>query len=67
MKPEETERLMDALDTKMKWGAHKGKRLGDIPSGYLKWVAENWSDDRVATAADLVWSDRDNLNDHWED
>ena len=65
MKPRETQVILDSLDVIMPHGKHKGKRLGDIPSGYLYWVAENWDDDVIATAADTVWKDREELGGHF--
>ena len=25
----------------MPWGKHKGEDVGDLPTGYLQWLAEN--------------------------
>lgn len=30
---------------KMKVGAHAGKRICDLPTRYLKYVAEHWNED----------------------
>ena len=46
--------------------AHRGKLITDIPSNYLKWVAENYSDDSIAEAADKEWHFREKFNSHWE-
>ena len=46
---------------------HKGKRLGDIPSGFVKWISENSFDDELAEAASDEWFFRDKFNNHfWE-
>ena len=26
---------------RMPWGKHKGEDVGDLPTGYLQWLAEN--------------------------
>lgn len=49
------------------FGKHKGKDIEDIPSGYLKWLAENCEDDEIATAADQEYSFRTDHNTHFED
>ena len=46
---------------------HKGKKMEELPSKFLRWVAENAFDDRLATAADQEWQFREKFNDHWED
>lgn len=30
---------------RMRFGIHSGKRISDLPTSYLKWVAENWRED----------------------
>lgn len=49
------------------FGKYKGKDLEEIPSGYLKWLAENCEDDEVATAADDEYNWRTDHNKHFED
>lgn len=36
----------------MPWGAFKGQPIEAIPSGYLKWLAENCEDNDICEAAD---------------
>ena len=48
-------------------GPYQGKRLMDIPSKYLYWVAENCYNDELATAADKVWVWREKNGEHWEE
>ena len=48
-----------ALTVILKYGKYKGKILDSIPSSYLKWASENFDNDIVATAADVVW--------HWRE
>ena len=51
----------------MPWGDFKGKEIEDIPSRYLKWLAENCKDDTIATAADKEWAYREKFDRHIED
>ena len=47
---------------------YKGRRMSEIPSGFLKWIAENSFKDDLAEAASDEWHFRDRFNDHfWED
>lgn len=39
--------------------------LEKLPSPFLKWVAENWRDDTVATEADQLWAERELDGDHF--
>ena len=55
------------LPTHMPFGKHKDKPFTSIPSEYLHWVAEEFDDDRVATAADKEWQYREKHNTHWEE
>jgi hypothetical protein len=53
---------------KMPWGKFKGEDIGDIPSDYLKWLAENCEQDHIATKADEEYQWREDNNSHkWED
>ena len=52
-------------DIKMPYGAYKGKPMHDIPSGYLRWVAENFKDERICKAADDEYQYREKYNTHW--
>ena len=36
------------------FGKHKGKKLGDIPTGYVRWLAENARDEWLKEAASQV-------------
>lgn len=36
----------------MPWGKHRGQDIEDLPTDYLKWLAENCDDDDVCEAAD---------------
>lgn len=51
----------------MRWGKYRGRRIEDIPSGYLKWLAENARDEVVARNADEEWRWREDHNAHFED
>jgi Putative quorum-sensing-regulated virulence factor len=37
---------------KMPWGKHAGKEIEDLPTDYLKWLAENCDDEDICEAAD---------------
>lgn len=52
-------------DTIMPYGVHKGKTMNDIPSDYLKWVAENFDDEDICCAADEEYQSREHYNAHW--
>jgi len=46
------------------FGDHKGKPISDVPSSYLKWIAENFDEDkpwkkRLVEAADKEWQWRE--------
>lgn len=51
---------------KMPYGKFKGLELEKISSGYLRWVAENFDNDVIATEADKEWRWREKYNEHWE-
>jgi len=53
-----------ALTMFMPYGKYEGKQLDDLPSKYLLWVAENWDNDRIASAADAVWRWREATGSH---
>lgn len=48
----------------MPFGKHKGADIEDLPSGYLKWVAENVDDEELAEAADAEYRWRSDHNAH---
>ena len=51
---------------RMPYGAFKGKEMHEIPSSYLRWLAEN-AGETITVAADEEWRWRDNMRQHWED
>ncbi len=51
---------------RMPYGAFKGKEIHEIPSSYLKWLAENVGE-FLAVAADEEWQWREKMNEHWEE
>jgi len=51
----------------MPWGAFKGEEIEGIPSGYLKWLAENCEDDEICTAADEEYRWRSDCGGHFWD
>lgn len=48
----------------MPWGKHRGKDIEDVPSDYLKWLAENCDNEPLAVAADEEWDFRERTNTH---
>jgi len=52
---------------KMPFGKYKGKEIEEIPSWYLKWAAENLSQDHLATVCDREWQWREKHNSHIEE
>jgi len=50
---------------KMPWGAFKGKELEEVPSGYLRWLAENCKDEKICAAADTEWQWRNKFDLHF--
>lgn len=51
----------------MPYGKFKGKEMWQIPSGYLKWMAENLDNDDLCEAADEEYQHRERYNTHWWD
>ena len=47
-------------------GKFRGKAMQEIPSKYLRWVAENYKNDTVAAAADNEWQWREKWDEHWD-
>jgi uncharacterized protein (DUF3820 family) len=65
MNPEEVNMIQRAEMTKVNWGVRfRGRSFRDLPSSYLKWIAENFSNDNIATAADIVWQWRERTGSH---
>jgi len=50
---------------KMPHGKYQGEELEQIPSEYLRWVAANWDEDELATAADQEYNERDTYEEHF--
>ena len=50
---------------KMPWGKFKHYDIEDVPSGYLKWLAENCEDEEVCCAADEEYRWRTDNSEHW--
>ncbi len=51
----------------MPWGKFKGQEMAEIPSGYLKWLAENCEDETICCAADEEFSERTDTHSHFWD
>ena len=52
-------------DPVMPYGTYRGRTMDLIPSGYLKWLATNFEDDEIASAADEEYRWRTDNNGHW--
>jgi len=50
---------------KLPWGAFKGKELSEIPSAYLRWLAENCDNEKICAAADKEWRWREKFDLHF--
>ena len=59
--------IKDAGTVVVHFGKHQGKMLCDIPSGYLKWLAENCDFEDICEAADVEHSFRSKFNNHFEE
>lgn len=51
----------------MPWGIYKGKQIDQLPSSYLKWLAENCNDPELCCAADEEYIWRSDYNGHFYD
>jgi len=57
MKPEEVKKIQEAEKFVMPYGKFKGKRLDEVPTSYLLWLAENVDGD-ICDKADIVYQFR---------
>jgi uncharacterized protein (DUF3820 family) len=64
-KKEEKKRIMMTI------GKFAGKFTDEIPSYYLKWIAENWKEEgykeKFVIEADKEWQFRERTNTHFDD
>ena len=54
---------------RMPWGKYKGQPIEDLPSSYLRWLAENVDESNprnkaVCLAADAEWQWRERNGEH---
>ena len=64
--------IVKGEEVTMLWGKFKGKKISEIPSSYLKYVAENWEEDTsqkkvIVIACDEEWQYREKYNCHIDD
>lgn len=64
--------MLECIKMKMPYGKYKGKSIKDLPSSYLKWIAENWKEDtknnkKICMTADKEWHFRQKYNQHFEE
>jgi len=58
--------------TEMIYGKYRGELISQIPSSYLKWVAETWDETdkrkkHIVWACDKEWEFREKTNTHFEE
>lgn len=46
-------------------GPYQYKELSEVPSNYLRWLAEDCFIEWLRDAADKVWQWREAYNEHW--
>jgi len=51
----------------MPYGKFRGRAMHQIPSGYLKWVAESFDRENICVVADEEWQYREKYTEHWEE
>ena len=51
----------------MPFGKYRNRKIEDIPSSYLKWLAEEAEDDDISDAADEEYRWRSDHDAHWEE
>jgi hypothetical protein len=54
---------------RMPYGKFKGELITELPSPYLRWIAENWKEDtelnkRICSEADTEYQEREKHNTH---
>lgn len=54
------------IEPRVPYGKFKGKKYYEVPSGYLKWLAEN-AGEYVAIKADEEYQWREKNRQHWEE
>lgn len=50
----------------MPFGKHKGEEIEDLPSSYLRWLAENMEDEKIRSEAEQECDYRDDYSCHHE-
>lgn len=53
-----------AQKQRMPWGRYRGKVMDEIPSSYLRRLAENSDNDIIASHADALWQWREEMDAH---
>ena len=51
----------------LQWRKQENKTMENIPSGYLRWLAENFDLEYICEAADKEWLYREQFNLHWRE
>jgi len=67
MKNGEADFINATLNLVWNFGKYKGWKMDELPSSYLKWASENFSNDTWAAACDVVWNYREQTGTHRED
>lgn len=56
---QQNDAIEQAENFRLPWGKFKNRTLSEVPDSYLRWIAENVKNDKIATAADIVAQYRD--------
>jgi len=55
------------VELRLPYGKFRGRAMHQIPSGYLKWVAESFGRENICVVADEEWQYREKYTEHWEE
>jgi hypothetical protein len=64
--------MTDPGNILMPWGKYRDRQIGSVPSSYLRYVAEQWTEDTplkkvIVKACDQEWQFREKTGCHFED
>ena len=64
MNPIQIKAVELAQKQRMPWGRYRGKKMDEIPSGYLRWLAESCDNAIISHHADVLWNWREEMDAH---